>query len=457
MLKWKSMERSPHYQEAIEKVRQLPQKTVAEKAEKKEQAQLLRMQILLDNAQSTHFLTQSLYENPTLTPQKLEDRVQDANLVVHPEATQRFIHEISFQQRDSVRKARSELAKQAARRKIPSAELLFKWAVSSKRALAPDWKPKGQLCLDDSFPLALILGVEKDADFKQIDQRKDVGGFYQKQLYYHYPREYLGQPITTLTSSFPLVAVKGLTEPQILAHEKAHAEHQPFRDALAKAERKIAWVQLYDQKKARISAGELQRKWDNNPAEALDSPEWESVLGFALAHAQDEILAEIGPENYSGISQHIKHLKERGELYDYFQNRLNIETNSPLYEDLWQNYEFILDEAWEAIRPILLEYESLALDERTELFRWVLAQIPLKDWSVQLERSLFVEEANRIGEINNSAVEYFVPEEYQEEGFYNPQRQKDYEKLRQRCQENQKRPLFEYLQEYEKKWVEEPS
>jgi hypothetical protein len=113
--------------------------------------------------------------------------------------------------------------------------------------------------------------------------------------------------------------------------------------------------------------------------------------------AKDEILAELKASSYE-VGKYISNLKKRGGVYDYFSG-LGIATNSQLYKDLWTAYEKKLDDAFKSLNFLLIIYKLWSLNFRFEVIRWVMTQIPLKDWAKQINESGFKKEAEMLYEL----------------------------------------------------------
>ncbi len=126
--------------------------------------------------------------------------------------------------------------------------------------------------------------------------------------------------------------------------------------------------------------------------------DWENVMDAALGAAKDEILAEYLAKN-GDINRHREHLSKQGGLYDYFKNNFGINPSQTpeLYQELWAEYGATIKTASDSAEYLVRIYNDYKLPKRIELLRWVLAQIPLRDWKEQLEKTLFQKEAQLLG------------------------------------------------------------
>ncbi len=419
------MEKSPEYIQALEKVR-------SEKS--KESAELFRMECLLDNAKLAMMLTGYLEENPTASAEEFIKYAQENGKIIHPDVTEAFIRNLA-KARDLVNSTikDKELAKDASERGLTIEEQLYQYTLPLRMQRSGVY-PKGKISIDTSYPLALIMFVPDASDFEKIDENKNIGGFYKQHRIYQ--------------QQFPFIAVKGVAvkdkelygrqekieSKEILKHEEGHAENKVFIDALKKAERKTIWSEWRSNK---LQEGEAEIESER----IKNSENYKLILHSALSQAKNELLAELksNPGNLD-----LGKLLERGGIYDYFDDYCADEFS---YNLLWQDYEKILRQSVSAAQDIIKNYFILPrkLWRRLDLFRWVLAQIPIQDWPRQLERSQFIKEAERIKEVALSIENIFHDARTDNSLSPKAKRANEYLNL---FLENQDKPLFEILDRF---------
>ncbi len=382
----KKFELTQSYKTKLEKVRRLSQDTEDEKTEKRERAKEFRMEAMLDNARLMANLTAQLEYNPWSTKEDLEHSVnKTAEFLAHPEVAQNFINDLQ------AAKTRVESALGKPENKKNAAYQIYQQLI---RAENSDYDPKGKIEVDMSYPLAVMLFVENDKDFEMIDPRENVGGFYRASMTFT-----LGVPEVTA----PVIVVRGQLRSfekvpairRIEDHEKGHAEHERLVSSLNISGRKAVWFKSRPYFKTITSlVGGAELKELNSANQPEIAGEFEKVLNYALERAKDEILAELKAAPYV-IAKHIENLKRRGGVYDYFFG-LGIAPGTQAYKDLWMAYNKKLDKAVKSLNLLLTTYKIWSFGYRFEVIRWVMAQIPLKDWSKQINESGFKKEAEML-------------------------------------------------------------
>lgn len=429
------LERSPEFEGKLEEVRRMPQETEAESAEKREAAKLLRMEALLDNAQ----LTEKLEEDPNVTSENLTNLANHSGKIIHPEAVIRFIRYIS-QARDRAETAMKDAKREAGKSGQDVAHQLYTWLALPKFP-GQNVKPEGELSVDSSYPLAIILYVRDKNDFNKIDSGINVAGFYRESAdYTTTPENYQGKawrvfPVAVVNSIDPSKK-RALESPEIAQaegvsmHEKGHAENKALIASVAQT--KVVWGE-YD----------IPPRLEN----PYYPPSQEALLEYALAHAKDELLAEM---NAQGIVffQHLPALMKKGGVYDYFANKLKVKPDSILYNRLWDDYQVIVRGAVQAARELTEAYQfpPFTLSEKMRSLRWVLAQIPIQKWESQLKATLFFQEARELQLVKDRMREIY------DIGMANPEsaEMKLFDKCEMRFLDNQERPLFPDMREF---WV----
>jgi hypothetical protein len=434
------MERTPKYDDKIEGVRKMPHETAEEKAEKRDASALLRMEALFDNAQCAQLFVDTIMKNPAITREEFLEVAKQSDRIVHPDAVDAFIDKlletrekilaVNTWARDSIiredwiiqadgldayEKALKEKghsqdyidqrmseqvklliahSKHLKKQNIDVSHWLGQRLFTTYLAKTPE-KPKGKIALDTTNPLALIMNFSDAEDYKRVDPKDNVGGFHQA-----------NQTIDKL--AFPLIAVNANQDSSVKKHEVGHAENSILKNSVIKKpeaeHRRLVWSHSPALK---ITEIELLNSDDvvlDQPTEDQKKQKAERarledrLLSYALGRAKDELLANYKTTSYDPFS-YKNELLERMDVYDYFKIA-GLSVTSSAYERLHSRYKENLYEACrEANYPAAL-YARRNLKKRYETFRWVLAQIPLEDWSDQLTRMPFEEEADLLTDLD---------------------------------------------------------
>lgn len=376
------------YRNRRDEIRVLPEDTKEEKAEKREQAKLFRMEVLFDNALCIQALISALEEDPNIGESELE-RVLMKVGVIHPRSSSEFMYQL-LGTKQKVIDALSGLRGKSDDDRL--AKRLFQSAVVAKEGT--QYSPQGELFADTTYPLAVALYVSHSADFAHIDTRTNVGGFFKA----HHE---LQAQESSNTQTFPLIVIRGdpRSSDYVTLHEKGHAENRMIQNSLPSGTRRVVWGTLGNIPMEEASA------YLQSVDELKEEPDGEGyarILEYACSCAKDELLADY-KANQDSFALYLKHLEKRGGLYDYFLNRLFLPQSSEAYRELWNQYEQILTTNVDAAKRVVQSYLRFNLYDRIEQFRWVLAQIPLDKWKEQLDATLFTEEAEMLNDIYREA------------------------------------------------------
>ncbi len=466
------MEKLSKYEQKTAEVKKLPQETSEQQAEKKDRAQLLRMELLIDNALCTELFISTFEENPDLSVDALK-KVLKNMLSVKEINVDIFV--------DNVVATRENLANVYENDILPYAKsigpysdsmktvgyTLFQWSLPKDRNFIA---PIGWIGVDVGHPFAFIIYVSDPRDFEIIDDRSNVGGFYTR-------REHTYTETQTIFG-YPLIVINGLPigQDHVLTDEIGHAEHRVFkntldeirqeeiktpgepllREQILKAPHKLVWGHfgMYPDAVARVLDDEQNIKRTKLEMPSQDRTEADAqklralkkeqarkqILGFAYEQAKDELLAEF---NVTKSLTYIANVLKKDGLYDYFK-KMDIPIDSKIYDDLWDEYNKVVLDAFHTTVKALQAYENFGLEKRTNVFRWVLGQIPLEDWKKQLEGGLFIEEAEILSKINEVIINH--PD------FRADSKQSDFMKLVDRFNsdvyKNQERLILPMLREY---------
>jgi len=445
------MDRAPKYNEAIERVRNLSQST-----EKKDQARKLRTEVMLDNAKCAKLLVETLKNNPLINEEDFEAIAVSSNLVVHPEVTQNFIHALSSA-RDRVKAGIEKAEAEGQEQKTDLAKTLYLQLLPYRERLmisdgAP--LPDGQVKLGEIFPLAIILEVETTQDYIRLgsDQLTSDGlGNYVTDLIDENAK--VARLVKGNYVEFPYIIVKGITsndpddslDPKLITttrHEKAHAENSAFLEALRRSDKKVVWSKSENRDLKKKEVQSLIEAWGwEDPESKKVSSIYNRVLGLALSLAKDELLADFEAEGHMvTISMQLRF----GD-YPYFE-KFGIKKGSSLYEKLNAEYQEIIDSAFFTAQDIVNNYRSFGLIDRIELFRWVLAQIPVEQWEKQLKATSFFQESNKLYDV----IEYcFGSQTNNISQSEKSRRRSIHEKLFSALREIQDKPLMDTLAMFE--------
>lgn len=432
-----SLERSPQYLKSLKEIRQSPTTTPEEVEHKQEEAKLFRMEVMFDNAQCAQITTQAFEANPKISVWELTQTIRKTSKVFHASATDRFVKNL-LESRERVGKTIDILRERSHKSQAGIAKELYRAAL--RQPDEPNSEPEGTITYDQTYPLAVILYVEDEKDFARIHDRTNVGGFMASNRSHK-------DSSTGETINFPLLAIQGVATPtpaitRILSHEKGHAETNILVKSVDQKQRKVVWEQLQIANYTQVK-DKLQKQWEADPEQAKSSPEWKKLMDYSLGWAKDEILAEYKafPGN---VAHHVQTLQRQQYNYDYFGRSLKIDPQSSLYTALWQEYKQKMDTNFGTARDVAQAYRRFNLQQRTELFRWVLAQIPLDQWHDQLTRTLFVEEAQLLQE-----VAHLPDTALQDElGLPSPRKIKARDDLLEILTLKQTEPLLPYLRDF---------
>lgn len=401
------------------------QPPLQDRSELREQAKLVRMERLLDNAKCTLVLVDSFLENPQVTVPELSTKLEEANVLHDPPAAKRFIDSM-IEARNKVSAAIGKLDALGDTTQSNSANILYSSLVRGKGETV-NVAPESLVRLNTRNPLAITLEVNSDRDFKRIDSRTNIGGFFNEETRLS---SFDKEPYVV---AFPLVVINGISsinmkpgsrhvnlnadKTLIFDHEAGHSRNRTFINALRRRKTKIAirqadgtdkmvtvdsgvvWGAFEDFESRKKDAALLITQWSSNPDEARNSLEWQSVIGYSLHRAKDELLADV--EARDSLGPHAQNVLAKNNAYDYFAKRLDILPGTALYDALWKEYSERIKKNEETAEFVLQQYRRAGLSDRAEVFKWVLAQIPLEKWDDQLHKTLFVEEAEHLKKIGD--------------------------------------------------------
>lgn len=441
------------YEKKIAATRSMAEKSEEERLIKQEKASELRMEIMMDQAALGEALVSHFIHGEWYCTSKwdLEKIAEDAGFVMYPESTELFIEALdrarksvelvleSFEKRNKNSRERKDQGITEMSKEL----LLFRALQKDVYGKATDYEPKGTLVLDETYPLALVLYVENEEDFQQIDTRKNVGGFYVRGVKFGDTDDTKGQQLDC-----PVIAIYAK---DVLEHEKKHAEHAALLDAFSRErfftriprkvgdeqpyfvkhdKRTVVWAtdtignikELTKELEVAVKEfGEVDELLKHSVhtmslverklAEIKKRKAFDQILGFALGKAKDELLADYARVQKADLAfsvndyfEHLNNLLHKEGVYDYFLHRVHLSKESELYKELWDEYETTLKEQVDSVKYIVQDYCVYRWNDRIAMFRWLLAQTPIQKWKSQfrgtrIHASPFIRELNKVKEI----------------------------------------------------------
>jgi hypothetical protein len=421
------------------------------KTEAHERAAMLRMEVLFDNASCAESLTQYLEESPNATIDELKQYITENAMLAHPDQTESFIAGL-LETRKRVEAALLHIQTLPPIKKENPAQVVYSWVLPAKYS---SYTAEGKLSLDEGNPLALTLNVADQEDFRRIDERTNIGGFYNENFLYQRQEQYNGRKIMHF-DRVPLIVVnKALDhrEGVILGHENRHASQNVFQSTLEKAGKKVVWggtrkyvadrdannlVDFWNQEKLVPSqeADSGHDKEDSLERVTRNKDEYWVLIDYALSKVKDEWLA-YQSQNDIGFAGN---LMTKGGVYDYFRNLADGKLPADLYDELWEDYQARFEVETNVAQEIIdsYSYSGLGLENRKKIFLWVLAQIPMQEWQNQLSRTGFTEEVELFSQLNDKKV--ILANTPQIDPLWQA-----YDKFREECQENFNKPLKPFI------------
>jgi hypothetical protein len=420
----------------IAAVRAMPQENEDQTWEKRNLAKLVRMQSLLNNAALTYTLHRSLESNHGVKSSDLQQQAQSSGYVVFPANTEKFIQTIA-DVASRVTTTKSAFESDAENHGLQPSEIVYANVVPKKGDKESDSFPifpEGETVLHP-YPLAVTLEVQDRSDFGKIDPRKNVLGFY------HPAREYrdVGIKQSPFIGIFAEKQFDGdlayeEERDRILNHEKGHALNMVFKASLPgnqdRRDRRRVWSKYPYNLFPDLSAQQLKKQKKSDDIDK--SGEWGEVMGYVLGHTKDEFIA--GMVEGRSVDKNLERLLIPGYLYDRFHRDLGIRKGTKLHEKLWKYYRRIIETNIEPIEEIASIYTTYGLGLRKKIFPFVLAQIPIENWSRQLHATLFLEEAYQLDYYYRAEGEHI----YYDNVLYKPSRPE----LVLACRKNQTGPLL---------------
>ena len=391
-------ERSQEIQEKIEEVRSLPVDETGHSAEKREAAKLLRMELMLDSAGFVIGAVGCLSENLYIQSDDLKHKLSLRTDIVHPEAANRFV--------DSILKARDGVLSYSdwvLREYVDLKSFYDRPEYAMYFSLLPQnlkeeylHKPRpvfqGYAVFTIHYPLAVGLCLDENL-YKNIDPKINAGGFFSANILIFKLEEGEILPI-------PVVVEKksdsSREQKRVHEHEAGHAENVNIIAAMTTKkdtgeELRFLWMDLTadDYLEVKVFFEEYQR---NKQDELIPEPLLNKSVKMLLGLDKDEILAEMKPEN-GNVRSHLNYLQTQEGLYDYIKNNLHLNPGNIAYEQIWNTYSVKLQELTQDAIDLYYFYQrNTEWNNRREKFRLVLAQLPVEEWSKQLNETLFIEE-----------------------------------------------------------------
>ncbi len=420
-----------HYTAQLKKIRRKPQNTEKQKIEKREKAREFRMDVMLDNARLMLHLTNQLEYKPWSTANDLKLSTNTiAKYLAHPETAKHFIN-ILIATKERVGKLIKDLGKPTE-----VAKKIYKYLIKYNKI---NYQPKGEIEIDLSYPLAIMLYVSDSEDFKMFDHNNNSIGLYSPSAVFDSKRVLSVVPIIVVNGGYE-TSNKPHEVSRIEEHEKGHAEYEMLVYTLKYTTIENTLFKFPYNSKEVLSKLDGHYQAEKSETDPAKTPEFSIVLNYVLEQAKNEILAEFkaAPDI---LDKHINQLKLPGGSYDYFAN-LGINPNSQAYKDLREAYNKHLDEAYNALNFLFNSYSQWSLFTRYEIIRWVMAQIPLKDWGRQINETGFQKEAIMLLELKKE-----WNKDLESNNGINPKLRKTTEKI----SENQWLSFIPIIEKYKKR------
>ena len=380
----------PYSQKLVE-VRQLPAEGEQDRKFKKEAARDLRIETYLSWAHVADTLVNTLMNDPTISKDELQEVAnREKSIIPKPEVADAFLNSLIrdrnkslgavrlFRFRAKLRKTSEEVLDWPKAEKEQVGRLLFKELTRKE--------PQGVVSLmDTTIAVGIELGEE---DFEALNPRVNVAGFYLET-----ESVKVGQ-FRDIDFTFPFIGVKrGVGQDRVVRHELAHAVNSSVIQALILGgpdTRLYEWVWGGD---AYIRPQKIKS------LDELSSYLRKKTLPYALARAKNEIIADYGA---TSDFSYVYDLILRHGIYDYFDERIRFLRNEGLLDvrqvevdavvnGFWLEYTDLVWKAGKMAKDINKIYGVYELEMRRRLFKYVLAQIPMADWSKVLERDFLSE------------------------------------------------------------------
>ncbi len=465
------LERSPEFERKLEGVRRMPQSFGApgesadeqfarekQSAEKREAVRLLRMETLLDNAKCARFLVEALEDDPKITVEELSARVAREANVIHPEVVEAFCAELVATS-ERVAQTIGDLKQESGKKKIGMAKLLYRRLLTNELRNPKRGQPRlpqGEVKLGGEYPLSVQLDVMDDADYLAIRDERLVratrpedlklSGGYQKAVAKPDSLAAMLEESAGNKIDFPVIVVRpstgGRDTPQVKRHERGHAQHEVFESALETKGKKFVWGE--PEWDAGVDNRRLQELWKEDEDKARNSVYWKRIQEKAVACAKREFFADMTAGEGDRLDASSINRLQYGH-YDYFID-FGIEPGSSLHVALRQEYLQMLESASGRVANVIRGYSVVGLNERVELMRWVAAQMPLREWSSQLNAANFQWEANRLRRIARFYSDGLRGDDEIEKG----RRQNLMHDMLEEMKRMQDKPLGEVLSRYER-------
>lgn len=423
--KFDALERSPEVTEQIQTIRDLPGKTEEEKLEKHERAKELRMELMLDNAALSLGSIEYMQAHPKCTEADLLEYAKASGKVVHPgvmEAYANLLINIK-QQVDEVKREMFELMYDA---KAPSpGPIVFKALTRSDN--------EGPITVEFN-PLCVVVHTNYENDFKRLDNRTNVGGFFSDASVFVIsdPPKSEGELLLPTGRLAPLIVIGPTDQSKsVRKHEDSHAQMSSYMLGLrfydvwrheepwlhhpeVPSKQKDVWETSAPDYVVKDNLLLLANRLKKAPfEEVVETSESQRTvrmaLDYALGMAKDEVLAEMN-SHWGDPRGHVDdHLLKIGGVYDYFKTSLGLNPDSPTYKYLWDKYsEELEDFSSPGVHMYTLYRQHWEFwEKRLELTRHLLAQVPMKKWSeVFSKQTLFEQEIMDVTDLEGTLFEF---------------------------------------------------
>ena len=436
---------APNVDERIQNIRDKiaadPEKVAQIKQEIATKKQEYLHEMSLSQARLLHSIFTIVSERPLITQTELIAKVKESADITNPKLMQDLI-QVLDQMTRVLRKFKDISGAFNSKNFVPSGRRvrLVKQLFSKKSSLSNQEinTLAGSSMEMEISSFGVVLYVKNPKAFALIDQRTNVGGFFQKEQTFKLDESWKKADQESIT--LPLIVVKGENN-KVFEHEVGHSVANMLKQTLlgiqeahSPNDQPESWTQtgvrtpktkvvdiIWGQQNSLDDAKEIAKKLTTHSSQFSemveqlakldpDDPKNKSfieeqkveqtkraenenkLVEYALQCAKDELLAEMYAER-GDIVWHLDNLKEKAGLYDYFKNRLSIDVSTPLYTRLWNTYLTKLTAYTETAFALHKTYQEDALwNKRVPLLRYMLLVTPIEKWESQLDRLGYVEE-----------------------------------------------------------------
>ncbi len=452
-----NMERSEYFQEKIDRVR--GSESEYEVGESKErQAKLLRMEMMLATGQAAQLTIETLSRQPMATIEQVKESLETKQTITHPEALEAFIEYVVAQKQQintTLEPLRERLADEGYPADDPSSLTLYGQFLVDEGFSADINFDK--VVLDLSHPLVVVMYVGSDAQFDNLVKSLNLSHLEAEPLiqennpYFPKTRRLTIKQRQLTDLHFPILMINrpqasrlGSETASAISHVESQATHQVIQASLEKTGRQNLWGSYVSVEAATQAAEQLV-------ADSPDSAEQvkvleQRVLSGAFGLAKNYLLEYYASLRVSSFEQRnlTDWFTEINSPYDALAALLPDNASVELQARLRDRYLPVVRQGLALCQDLRLYAElPVHLYARGQSLYWVLAQIPLEQWSNQIDRTLFREEIKGLQQCDDLATILFRTSRPK----YDKEINEVYGRLITACKAKQHQPLFQEIAE----------